>query len=848
MECERVRVTRTNAGIVCLALAALLHGVGRFGAQSLPTQHSAAPDDPAVLDPTANAAQSPLEGHIHRPLPEQYIWSSATASETVKPGFSHKLPNVMEQTEHHCFRHTFEVAQVPKAATLYVAGPRWEKVWINGQLADEVSADLSSPIGVQVFATDATRFLKSGRNVVAIEAVRGRGLKTFGDDPLVLQQHLGQTLVAKVLPAQQGVDATPLMVSDASWKTSVAAPPGWQSPSFDDAGWQKVHDFGGIEDSSALFEGNYDAGLYAWPGYDGISPFLAHRAVSAQTVLASYEGRSRFQDLAALTAGPGGLTVDFKRESADPPPSLLLDFGRELAGRLEIESDSDQPVTLSLQYGESLSETVKSPYLGVNELVVGPHAVAHGPKTGFRFVRLQLLAGPARMRFKSIHVDQIFYPVQYQGSFVSSDPGLNRIWSIGAYTAHLCMQDSLWDAPKRDRVAWSGDDDVSVRVIDDVFLDHDLLEATMDRLLGRSPATQHVNGIPGYSSFWFTQVAEYYRHTGSRQLLERTHQRAVELLGHIDAEFDARNVYVNKTGSWVFVDWSPELNGDTPESRRVTEFEFYRAYRDGAWLLRQVGDTANAAKYEQRAAAIKMACDQYLLDPATGTYGPRWQTNAMAVVSGIAGPERYDAIWNSVLSKVGRQSDGGLIISPYYNYYVVSAMARMGHRKEALDWIRTYWGGMIAEGATSFWEGYDPAWYKDNFHASLQSDNQSGYFVSLAHAFASGPTAWLMEEVLGIRSTGPGFSTVDIRPELAGLAYARGAEPTPHGLLKVDVTPLRTVVDLPDGVTARVSVPTSGLSSQVLVNGLAIAAQHDEENTRAVVTISRAGHYNLEVR
>jgi hypothetical protein len=27
----------------------------------------------------------------------------------------------------------------------------------------------------------------------------------------------------------------------------------------------------------------------------------------------------------------------------------------------------------------------------------------------------------------------------------------------------------------------------------------------------------------------------------------------------------------------------------------------------------------------------------------------------------------------------------------------------LGHPRSAFDWMRTYWGGMLAEGATSFW-------------------------------------------------------------------------------------------------------------------------------------------------
>ena len=99
-----------------------------------------------------------------------------------------------------------------------------------------------------------------------------------------------------------------------------------------------------------------------------------------------------------------------------------------------------------------------------------------------------------------------------------------------------------------------------------------------------------MNGIPGYSSFWFTGVADYYRHTGDKEFLEREHERMLQLLRIVDREFDARNVYANKTKVWLYVDWSPELNGDTPETRRATTLEFYGAYREAASILREIGD------------------------------------------------------------------------------------------------------------------------------------------------------------------------------------------------------------------------------------------------------------------
>ena len=829
-------------------LVVLAAGVGVARAQDLPVEHGTAKADVAVLDLTRNSSGWQLEQDLHKPQPEEYIWTASEKAASVGSAIIYQFPAVTEQTEKHYFRRTFEVSAVPKVATLYVAGPRSERVWINGQLADEVSSDLSSPLGMHVFATDVARYLRAGKNVIAMEVVRGRGVTGFANSELVKQQTFGQVVVAKILPAARGVMAKPLMISDKRWKSSTAVSAGWEKVAFDDGGWKPVQSIGGIESSIELYQWNADAGLYDWPGYDGISPFLAHKTVFAEKILATYAGRSQFENTAALTSGTGKFAIRYVADKGSDGPSLLLDFGRELTGRLEIESESAAPVRVTFQYGESESEATKAPYLGVNLLTIPAGGIGHGSKTAFRYVKLQFLDGPAEMKFKSIHVDHTFYPVEYKGSFESSDAALNRIWETGAYTVHLCMQDGLWDASKRDRGRWSGDNDISGRVVNAVFGDHYLMEDTMDRLLGEAPVTQHVNGIPGYSSYWFTQVAEYYRHTGSKEFLARTHDRAVQLLEHIDAEFDERDLYANKTKVWLYVDWSPELNGDTPESRRASEFEFYRAYRDGAWLLREAGDSANAEKYEQRAAAIKVAADKYLLDPATGTYGPRWQTNAMAVLSGIAGPERYDAIWKNVLSQVGHVKYNAYIISPYYNYYVISAMAKMGHRAEALEWIRQYWGGMIDEGATSFWEAYDPSWYKEDFHASLQSDNRSGYFVSLAHGWSSGPTAWLMEEVLGIRPTASGFNTVDIRPELLGLKFARGAEPTPYGVLRVDVTPEKITVDVPDGVTARVAVPVLAGTRMIVVNGAQVSAESTEGGARSVVRLTKPGHYVLEGR
>ncbi len=622
--------------------------------------------------------------------------------------------------------------------------------------------------------------------------------------------------------------------------------------------WKPVQSFGGIESSLEFFQGNEDAGLYRWPGYLGLSRFLAHTTLPVESVDQEFVGRSSYENLDALThpaAASGNRDFTVHLASANVPegqvPSLLLDFGREVSGRVKFVSDSDSPMQITVQYGESRDEALIQPYLGVDPIMILPHGTAYGPKSAFRFAKIRFVGGGPTLRFRSIALDYIYYPVEYRGSFESSDPLLNKIWEVGAYTAHLCMQDDIWDATKRDRRRWAGDLDVSGRVINDVFDDHFLMQDTMTNLLGPAPIHSHVNGIAGYSAWWINVVTQYYLHTGSLDYLQGLHARLVQLLNYMDTEVDQKNLFADQTHIWAFVDWSAELDGDTPEARRATQFEYYLAYRDAAFLLRQMGDTANAEHYEQRAALLKEAAQKYLLDPSTDSYGTRWQTNAIAVFSGAADPSQYAPIWDHSLSSVGKEYTG-LFMTPYYNYYIISAMAETDHRAQALDWIRKYWGGMIAEGATSFWEGYYPSWPKHNFHASLQADDGTGYFVSLAHGWSAGPTPWLMEQILGIQPTAGGFSQVTIRPDLAGLAWARGAEPTPHGMLKVDLRQghgLETAIDLPADEVATVLIPVAHAGQNVLVNGkVADDAKPAEQGTRVAVILREPGHYTLQAQ
>jgi hypothetical protein len=168
-------------------------------------------------------------------------------------------------------------------------------------------------------------------------------------------------------------------------------------------------------------------------------------------------------------------------------------------------------------------------------------------------------------------------------------------------------------------------------------------------------------------------------------------------------------------------------------------------------------------------------------------------------------------------------------------------MAELGHRREALDWMRAYWGGMLDAGATSFWEAWDPAWAGGDPHAHLEADDKVGYNASLAHGWASGPAAWLMEELLGVKAIEPGSRTVQVRPELAGLEWVRGALATPLGAVRVEAREKRVVVAIPSGVEAVVVLP----AGEWMHNGVAVKMEKVEAGTRVRMVLRQSGQFEF---
>ncbi|RYG39664.1 hypothetical protein EON81_00240 [bacterium] len=721
---------------------------------------------PTALDPSYGRA-IPKRGTGPKAVPDAaWIWSKRVAA---------------DQTIFA--RGQFRLEEKPNRATLFVTADNAFTVYVNGREVGKTASDPNDGnLWRKVQAIDVAPWLTSGSNVVGVRA------HNVGD--------------AAGLVARLEVDGRLVLKSDRGWKVSEEIPTGgWTEAAFNDAGWVVATEGG------RAGEGPWGDRLEGWPvALNSIPDYLAHMTIAP--VRWAYASGS-----AAIDWRPARIGMRIERPQGSGPTEnwrVLLDFGKELTGRVSAEGSTPG---LTLGTGESVGEALDKPWTTTTGSTT--------PNTALRYVSVSVPSHERRIDLKA-RMEHIYYPVRYRGRFDCSDPLLTRVWYTGAYTAHLCMQDDIWDGPKRDRWRWMGDLHVSGEVINNVFADLFLMERTMTRLRedvqGGRPARElpnaHVNGITGYSYSWVVGLADYYRHLGRREYLQSQHDSLVSMLEYCAQEIDDEGGYSNRHNAWMFVDWATDLTKETPEARATTQLFLYKALGEGAYLLGELGDKANAAKYGALAERVKKASQGHLATP-NGTFGRRKQRNAMAIYSGVATAAQAAKILDSGLLRLTPEVSD-LEASPYYANYLLHAMGMADRAQDGIDYVRGFYGKMVEDGATSFYEHYNPAWKKRD-HAHLQwGENENaaaGYHVSLCHGWSAGPTTYLTEYVLGVSPTGAGFKTFSISPRLGDLAWASGIVPTPGGDIsvraerKADRFILK--IEVPKGTTALVTLPVS---------------------------------------
>jgi len=489
---------------------------------------------------------------------------------------------------------------------------------------------------------------------------------------------------------------------------------------------------------------------------------------------------------------------------------FLLDFGTELQGGIQIVRSihgSNKAARFRLVLGESVSEAlsdINDPETTATndhsvrdmEISVPWLGVAEYGNSGFRFARLELLdADGGEIALRSVRAISKKRDLPYLGSFKCNDERLNEIWQTGAYTVHLCMQDYLWDGVKRDRLVWIGDMHPEVIAVNTVFGNQQVVRKSLDYVRDKTAPTDWMNGICSYSLWWIILQHHLYQWYGDKAYLEEQQEYMTELLHTV-----MRNVKDNREAytDGRFIDWP---SNDQPDVIHAgLQALTVRALEAGAEVAECLKDSALQTECTEVAKQLRT----YVPDHVGNS-----QAAALLSIQGMLDAEEASAI----ILKNGPEK-----FTSFMGYYLLEALAKGGHYAEAMDLIKTYWGRMLDLGATTFWEDFN---FNDAKNAArideivpeedfdIHADGGAWCYVGLRHSFchgwASGPTSWLSEHVLGIEPVGVGFREVRIEPHLGNLEWAEGTFPTPYGVISVRHTKnadgsVKSDVKLPKGV------------------------------------------------
>ena len=493
-------------------------------------------------------------------------------------------------------------------------------------------------------------------------------------------------------------------------------------------------------------------------------------------------------------------------DSADTPPSsyhlqreekrpacsydvatngTLYDFGRETFGYLKIKGLQG---SARIYYGESREEALDKEHCETLDVLTSD--ISHQPSDlaskAFRFVYIEKDAGAS---YDDVLMDYEYAPYdrQHTGSFRCSDDGINHIWDVAAYTMDLTTREFFMDGIKRDRWTWSGDAIQSYLMNYYLRFDTECVKRTIRQLRGKDPVTAHVNTIMDYTFYWFKSILDYYQYTADADFVREMWPRMVTMMDYVEKRLNADGMAEGQADDWIFVDWV-----DFPMHKRGTlcfeQILLCKALETMALCAKLLG--INKSDYRVKAEQLRNKVRQTFWSYEQKAYYHAIEDgqmnkqitkfpNMFAILYGYAYEEQRREIMQSVMLN----PDIPAITTPYMRFYELETLCMDGRHTQVLQEMRDYWGGMLREGATSFWEKYVPT-ESGTQHLAMYG---RPYGKSLCHAWGASPVYLLGKYYLGVRPTKPGYAEFEIRPALGDLDWLQGDVPTPHGMIHVEM-------------------------------------------------------------
>lgn len=418
----------------------------------------------------------------------------------------------------------------------------------------------------------------------------------------------------------------------------------------------------------------------------------------------------------------------------------VIDLGEHLVGKVKLQfkykgARPDAPVWLKLRFAERMCEFDEDPneYKGfvspawiqqeqiyIDEL---PTALELARRYVFRFIRIEVasLSGRCDLVLESVACYSISSADEL--NLEAADcPGadLNLIDRISCNTLRDCMQEVFEDGPKRDRRMWLGDLRIQALVNYETYKNIELVKKSLYLFAactledGRIPSSLYISPkieSDGASSFDYSllfvpTLLDYYNATNDIDTLRDLWDIAVDQIRIASSKFDERNVLIApEEMGWSFIDWSFALDRQT--SSQGVYLYCVNAAKE---IAKALGDEPTYSWLSEEYDLKSNAALNYLFDKSSGMFisgGSRQISFASQIWMVLAGVVSGDQAKQALINAENDMNTVKMV-TPYLVHHYVQAWINIGDLAKASEIIKNYWGGMIAQGADTFWEMFDP--------------------------------------------------------------------------------------------------------------------------------------------
>ena len=239
---------------------------------------------------------------------------------------------------------------------------------------------------------------------------------------------------------------------------------------------------------------------------------------------------------------------------------------------------------------------------------------------------------------------------------------------------------------------------------------------------------------------------------------------------------------------WNFTDWVPEWQpfGVPPhastESSGILSWHAVMTFRMAGELEDWFGEPEMATLQKRRARELAHNTHRCFWDESHGMYADdlaheHWSEHAqcLAILSGLVPETCVDRLKAGLLGE--RDLSRATI---YFSHYLFETYQKIGAIPAFLDRLEQ-WKLLLENGLTTPIEQPEPT----------RSD---------CHAWGAHPLIHFYITLAGIRPIAPGFSKVEINPQLGPLQWLKARLPHPNGEIRLEVGHGAISVSLPEGV------------------------------------------------